>query len=297
MNRRSFLKSAAGAALALGVGTIGGAEAAEGASTAGKERKLKKALIVSMFPGSMSMEDQFKLAGDMGLDGMEVGPTSDANELRAMRAASEKSGVRIHSIIYGGWKALLSSPDPAVVEQGMKQTSDAIKCAKELGADNVLLVPARVDGVTRYVEAYDRSQKQIRKLIPEAEKAKVMILVENVWNNFLLSPLEFARFIDEINSPWVQAYFDVGNVVAFGWPEDWIRTLGHRIKKVHLKDFTRGPRQWVNLRDGDVNWPEVRKALAEVGYGGYLTAELSGGDENYLRDVCARIDKIINEKS
>lgn len=296
MDRRSFLKSAAGAALALAGAKVGGAEENKRVASSGKEQRLKKSLILNMFPDSLSVEDRFKLAKDMGLDGMEIAPVSDAEQIRAMRAASEKSGVRVHSIIYGGWKALLSSPDPAVVEQGLKQTSDAIKCAKELGADNVLLVPARVDGVTRYVEAYERSKKQIRKLIPQAEKAKVMILVENVWNNFLLSPLEFARFIDEIKSPWVQAYFDVGNVVAFGWPEDWIRTLGHRIKKVHLKDFQRGPRQWVNLRDGDVNWPEVRKALAEVGYDGYLTAELGGGDENYLRDVCVRIDRIIGEK-
>jgi hexulose-6-phosphate isomerase len=111
-------------------------------------------------------------------------------------------------------------------------------------------------------------------------------------------PLEFARYIDELNSPWVQAYFDVGNVVRFGWPQDWIRTLGKRTRKVHIKDFKGGPGlgtggEWVNLREGSIDWPEVMRALAEVGYEGYLTCELKGGDEAYLRDLSARIDLIL----
>lgn len=300
MDRREFLKNAAKGAMSVSI--IGAltkrlqAKAIEENPTAASdmESELKKAFCFSMFPESLSVEDRFKLAKDIGLHGVEVKPTLDAKEIGEMRAASEKTGVEIHSIIYGGWSAPLSSPDPVVAERGVSEVIGALKSAKELGAANILLVPAVVNEKTRYVEAYERSQAHLRKLAAEAEKQRVMVLVENVWNNFLLSPIEFARYVDEIGSPWVQAYFDVGNVLAFGWPEDWIRTLGNRIKKVHLKDFKRGPRQFVNLLDGDVNWPEVRKALREVGYRGYLTAELGGGDAKYLRDVSERMDKIIN---
>lgn len=300
MDRREFLKKSARSALSVGMlgavtGGLGTRAAGKPDDTpSGRGPELLKAFCFSMLPGSLSIEDRFKLAKDIGLEGVEVSPVSDADEIKAMRDASEQTGVRIHSVIFGGWGAPLSSPDPAVAGKGAADLAAALESAKALGADNVLLVPAVVNESTRYSEAYERSQKQIRKLIPQAEKLKVMILVENVWNNFLLSPIEFARYVDELKSPWVQAYFDVGNVLAFGWPEDWIRTLGKRIKKVHLKDFKRGPRQFCNLRDGDVNWPEVRKALREVGYKDFVTSELGGGDEAYLRDVVDRMDKIIN---
>jgi len=121
----------------------------------------------------------------------------------------------------------------------------------------------------------------------------VIIAVEEVWNKFLLSLIEFAKYVDEFNSPWVRAYFDVGNVVLFGYPQDWIRTLGRRIVKFHLKDFKFETKQWVPLREGSIDWPEVRKAIGEIGFSGYLTVELPGGDAAYLREVSARVDKIL----
>jgi len=120
--------------------------------------------------------------------------------------------------------------------------------------------------------------------------------VENVWNKFLLSPLEFARYVDEFESPWLQAYFDIGNVIIYGYAQDWIRTLGKRIVKIHLKDFKRQGYQWKMLLEGDANWPEVRRALDEIGYNGYVTPELGGGDEAYLTELSGRIDKIIAMK-
>lgn len=267
--------------------------AADGAP--GPAGDLKKAFCWSMLPGSLSVEDRFKLAKSIGLDGVEVPPLTDEKDIREFMRCSKLTGVKMHSIIYGGWKAPIASADAQEAARGAALIEAQIGVAKEIGADSVLVVPGVVNDQNRYVDVYQRSQAQLRKLAPQAEAAGVSILIENVWNNFLLSPLEFARFLDEIGSPRVQAYFDVGNVVAFGWPQDWIRTLGPRIRKVHLKDFKKGPREWVNLRDGDVNWPEVRKALSEIGYKGYLTAELGGGDEAYLRDVSARIDKIIDE--
>lgn len=252
----------------------------------------KKSILYSMLPGGLEPVDRFRLVRQAGFEGVEVPPVS-LDEAGKMRAASERAGVRIHSVIYGGWHAPLSDADPAVVERGRRDVEAALRCAHELGADNILLVPAVVTARTRYGDAYDRSQRQIRALLPLAEQLRVVIAVEEVWNNFLLSPLEFARYIDQFKSPFVQAYFDVGNVVAFGWPEDWIRTLGSRIRKVHLKDFKRDTRRFVNLRDGDVDWPEVRRAFLEVGFHGYLTCELEGGDLPYLRDVSTRVDRII----
>lgn len=290
MDRREFMIST-GAALALGA--IGSSSDAEPTTGAADATQLQKGVLFGMLPESLSIEDRFKLAKDIGIQGVESRPISDAAEIKAMRAASEKTGVKIHSIMFGGWKTPLSSADAAGAQQCVSELKATLQSAKELGADGVLVVPAVVNAETRYVDAYKRSQERLKPLVPVAEKLQVRILIEDVWNNFLLSPLEFARYIDEFDSPYLQAYFDVGNVVAFGWPEDWIRTLSHRIKKVHLKDFKKGPRQWVNLLDGDVNWPEVRKALHEVGYTGFMTAELDGGDEAYLRDLCKRMDKII----
>jgi len=255
-------------------------------------RAMKAAFVENMLPQKVSVAERFELARRIGLDGVEVRPLEEGLWAE-YREASQRTGVLIHSIIYGGWGAPLSDPDPQVVERGKEGVRHALRCAKALGADAVLLVPAVVNERVRYAEAYERSQKALRELLPLAEDLGIPIAVENVWNNFLLSPLEFARYVDELGSPYLRAYFDVGNVVVFGWPQDWIRTLGRRIVKVHLKDFQRKERRFVGLGEGDVNWPEVHRALQEIGYDGFLTAELGGGDEEYLREVVRRIRRII----
>ena len=130
-------------------------------------------------------------------------------------------------------------------------------------------------------------------MIPLAEELQVTIAVENVWNKFLLSPLEFARYIDAFDSSRVRAYFDVGNVIIYGFAQDWILTLGSRIAKIHLKDFKRSDYQWMPLGEGDVNWPRVSEALVKIGYTGYLTPEVKGGDEAYLTDLAKRIDRLV----
>jgi L-ribulose-5-phosphate 3-epimerase len=289
MNRRDFL---AGTALA-------GATLAAGSKTWAKEtgsapsKGWKKAVVYSMLPGDLPWPDRFKLLKDCGFDGLEASPEPDLKKAEQMREWAERAGIEIHSVMFGGWHAPLSSGDEALAQRGEDELKTCLRSAKAMGATSVLLVPAVVNAQTRYVDAYTRSQKRIRRVAPLAAELKVPILIEEVWNNFLLSPLEFAKYVDEFRSPWVQAYFDVGNVVAFAWPEDWIRTLGKRIKRVHLKDFKRGPREFVNLRDGDVDWPEVMKAFREIGFSGWVTAELGGGDAAYLKDVAARIDTIL----
>jgi hexulose-6-phosphate isomerase len=293
LNRREFLTASVGAALALGAG-------ASAIAASSSETGPKKAVLYGMLPGSLSREDRFKLARDCGFAGVEAPPIEDPGECEQMRAAAEKAGIRVHSVIYGGWDPPLSHPDPAARERSVKNAEAALHSARRMGADDILLVPAVVDARTRYEDAYRLSQEGIRRLIPTAESLRTLICVEEVWNNFLLSPLEYAHYIDSFKSPWVQSYFDVGNVVMFGWPEDWIRTLGKRIRKVHLKDYKGGPGlfgahrgDFVNLREGSINWSEVRRAFAEIGYNGFMTTELGGGDEAYLRDVSDRVDKIL----
>jgi hexulose-6-phosphate isomerase len=193
------------------------------------------------------------------------------------------------------WDYPLSSSDPAVVEKSLSGMRTSLHNAKLWGADAVLLVPAVVNAQTSYRDAWTRSQQQIRTLIPLASELKVVIGIEEVWNKFLLSPLEMQRYVAEFNSPWIKTWFDTGNVLLYGYPQDWIRTLGKSIVKLHIKDFKREKDgyKWVNLGEGDTAWPEVRNALAEINYAGSAIVELEGGDEAYLRDVSRRIDRLL----
>ena len=174
----------------------------------------------------------------------------------------------------------------------------SLRNAKLWGADAALLVPAVVNPETSYQEAWTRSQSVIReRILPLAAELKVVVAVEEVWNKFLLSPLEFARYVDDFASPWLKAYLDVGNMLFYGYPQDWIRTLGPRIAKVHLKDFqfdhANERLYWKNLGEGDVDWIEVRKAFSDIGYDGWVTTEVEGGDAVYLKDVSARVDRFL----
>ena len=196
------------------------------------------------------------------------------------------------------WRLPISSGDPEVVNGSVKGMETSLRNAALWGADTVLLVPAVVDAQTSYKDAYTRSQAVIReRLLPLAKELKVVIAVEEVWNKFLLSPLEFARYVDEFDSPQLRAYFDVGNVVLYAFPQDWIRTLGPRIVKIHLKDFNfdrqNGRFTWKNIGEGDIDWPAVRQALADIKYSGYVTTEVEAGDAAYLKDLASRVDRFL----
>lgn len=291
MGRRSFLKYSAAAAVGTSLLNMPGFAA--GKKTTGK---IRKAVQLGMLPKELPDAEKFKLAKNCGFEGVEAYPMDDLNAAARLGKLAWAAGVPIHSIVFGGWHAPFSDPDPNVIKKGLAGMETALRSAKAMGAETVLLVPAVVTETVRYADAYKRSQEHIRKLLPLAKEVGVIIAVENVWNKFLLSPLEFAQYVDEFDSPWLQAYFDIGNVIIFGFAQDWIRTLGKRIVKIHLKDFKRNGYQWTNLHDGDVNWPEVRRALDEIGFSGYMTVELRGGDEAYLSDIAERIDRIIKAK-
>jgi hexulose-6-phosphate isomerase len=238
------------------------------------------------------------LALDVGFQGIEVGTIADAVVAAEIKEASAKTGLKIHSVMNADhWRFPLSSADPEVVNKSVAGMETSLRNAKLWGADAVLLVPAVVNPETGYKDAWTRSQKVIReRILPLAMDLKVVIGMEEVWNKFLLSPLEMARYVDEFASPWVKAYLDVGNMLFYGYPQDWIRTLGPRICRVHVKDFKLDRKEskysWTNLGEGDVDWPAVRTAFADVKYEGWVTTEIGGGDAAYLKDVVARLDKI-----
>jgi hexulose-6-phosphate isomerase len=284
-NRRIFLKLAA-------VGAVLADKTLLGADNQ-KRAKIYKALKIGMLPKGLSDAEKFKLAKRCGFEGIDAEPLGSPDAMREQGALAKEAGVPIHGLVFGGWDTPFSSPDPKVIAKGLAGMENAMRCAKAIGATTVLLVPGIVTEDVGYADAYKRSQDNIRKLIPAARELNVIIAIENVWNKFLLSPIEFARYIDEFESPNVRAYFDVGNVIINGYSQDWIRTLGKRIIKLDVKDFKRDGSKWTNLLDGDVNWRQVRKALDEIGYTGFMTAELDGGDEAYLADVAKRMDRII----
>ena len=161
----------------------------------------------------------------------------------------------------------------------------------------MLLVPAVVTKTVSYRDAYARSQANIRKILPDAERAGIKIAIEEVWNKFLLSPTEFARYIDEFESPWVGAYFDVGNVVEYGFPQDWIHELGKRILKVHIKEYAKEKRFGYPLGEGEIDWPAVRRALLDVGYEGWISAEVPGKGPAELKEIVRRMDQVLGQSS
>jgi len=288
IDRREFL----GAGLLAAAGAL----APRAARAAGAPRK---AVLISMLPKELSYPDRFKMAVDAGFAGIEMRTVPDPKEAEEIRAASAGSGLRIHSVMNADhWTYPLSSSDAVVVNKSVAGMETSLRNAKLWGADTVLLVPAVVNPETAYRDAWTRSQQVIReRILPLAQQLKVVVAVEEVWNKFLLSPIEFARYVDDLASPWVKAYFDVGNVVFYGYPQDWVRTLGLRIAKVHLKDFQldrpRGRFAWKNLGEGDIDWVEVRRAFDAIGYDGWMTTEINGGDAAYLKDVVARFDRFL----
>ena len=288
MNRRTFLAAGAG---------VAAMSSAMRPAQASARLPIKKAVEFEMLPKDMSIADRFQMAHDAGFAEIECPTMPDEHEAEEVKKAAEKTGLRIHSVMnMAHWQYPLSSADPAVVAESVKGMQTSLRNAHFWGADTVLLVPAVVNAQTSYHDAWTRSQEQIRKLIPMAQELKVIIGIEEVWNKFLLSPLEMVRYVDEFKSPWIRSYFDVGNVVIFGYPQDWIRTLGKRIVKLHIKDFKfekREVAEWVPLREGEIKWPEVYKALAEIGYTGSATVELNGGDAAYLKEVNRRFDLIL----
>jgi len=319
-SRREFLATSTAFAAGLGFG-LGAVPSRARAADPAFKTKLLKALIVNK-----PAEDELKRLKAAGFDGLEAG-ILPPQEAEGCRKLAEKCGLRIHSVMRG-W-AEFNSDDPAKVAQTFAVTEDALRAAQAYGADAVLLVPCRISGMkipaprqfaikfnsktghlTRvvagdnapyadYIKAHnhatDTSRDAIKRLIPLAEKCRVVIALENVWNNLWVQPKVFRNFVASFKSPWVKAYFDIGNHVKYAPSEEWILTLGNLIAKCHAKDFKLadddpGAGKFVNIRDGSVRWPAVRGALEKIRYNGWLTIE--GGDLS-AQEHSRRLDLII----
>ncbi len=294
LTRRDVLKTAAAAPLAACAHTFAAAPA-----PAAAESTVKRAVLVSMLPTTLGWKERFALAKEVGFDGVEMQTMTDRAEAEAVARASEDTGLTIHSVMnMAHWENPISSADPEVVKRSVDGMKTSLTNAALWKAGVVLLVPAVVNATTSYADAWTRSQRVIRdQLLPVAAGFKVTIAVEEVWNKFLLSPLEFVRYVDDFKSPYLKAYFDVGNVVLYGFPQDWIRTLGSRIVRLHLKDFkmdrSEGRFDWKNIGEGDIDWQDVRRALNEIRFNGWATTEIEGGERAYLSDVVKRVDRFL----
>jgi L-ribulose-5-phosphate 3-epimerase len=257
---------------------------AHGAESGGR---IKKAVGWEMIQEKLSAEDKFRLVKDVGFEGVEVNSRllkSGGLEPQELARASEKIGIPIHGVSgasHGDLKAILDE-------------------AASYGATSILHV-VRADPNGSYLENYRRSQQALREVIPHAEKKRIPILVENVWATFLIEPLTMARYIDELNSPFVQAYFDVGNVMRWGLPQQWIEVLGKRIGKIHVKEYSlktamsQGMGQGFDfpMGQGDIDWKRVREELAKIPFHGWATAEVRGGDRQRLAEISAEMTKIL----
>lgn len=295
MNRREFI--AASAAAGIGFSVAGRLKAAR------LETTLHKALI------GVPNKEVFAAWKEAGFEGMETTKWQALpREAAAARKTAESFGMRIHSVLFGWGKF---NEGEASLSEGVTKMEVALRAAQDYDADTVLFVPCRIGGMLiprprdfnvrfdedsghieqvvagdnsryeKYIAAHnhavDASREGVKRLIPTAEKTGVVIALENVWNNLWVTPALFANFVASFDSPWVKAYFDIGNHVKYAPPQDWIRLLGKLIVKCHVKDFKlsadRNGGKFCDIHEGSVNWPAVRKALDKIDYNGWMTIE------------------------
>ncbi len=253
---------------------------------------MKKGINIWSFPQG-TIKESLTLAKAAGFEGVELALNgegelsmhSSEREIEEVRKQAEELGLALYSLSCGlCWDYRLSDDDPAMRQKAKDMIKKQLETAKILGADTILALPGVVnvefsspEKKVAYDVVYERALEGLNELKGYAEALKVNIGLENVWNKFLLSPMEMRDFIDKIGSAYVGSYFDVGNTLYCGYPEDWVRILGKRIKKVHFKDYRMqagGLHGFVDLLAGDVNYPEVVKALGEIGYEDWVSAEM-----------------------
>ena len=286
--RRDFLVTAAAASAA------GLARGAEGDPPV----RLKKALKFGMISIKGTILEKFQLARKVGFEGVEFDSPSGVNREEAV-AARDKTGLVIHGVVDSiHWNVRLSDPSPEVRSKGLEGLTTALNDCKFYGGDTVLLVPGKVTNpdTENYEQVWQRSQEEVRKVLPLADQLGIKIAIEVVWNNFITKPEQLIEYVDQFKTPTVGAYFDCSNMIKFGVPPaEWIRKLGKRMLKMDFKGYSKA-KQWVPIGEGDEDWPEVLKACAEVGYNTWATSEVGGGGEEHLLGIAARMDKVLGLK-
>lgn len=272
-----------------------------------RERWIRKALKVGMIAGGNTIAEKFAIAREAGFDGVEL-DSPGPFDAGAVLAAMEATGLSVPGVVLSThWNKPFNHPDASVRAEADAALATALRDCESVGGTSVLVVPAVVNESMGYADAYRLSQEAMRRAAPLAAQLGVSIAFENVWNNFLLSPLEAARYSDELNegleSPVFGWHFDIGNIVNYGWPEQWIEALGRRIMKLDVKDFSRARRNdeglWkgfgVEIGDGDAGWDRVGAALRKIGYRGWAAAEVGGGDLERLSDIARRMDRVFDQ--
>lgn len=261
-------------------------------------RGIKKSLKWNMIQTGGSTLDQFRLLKELGYDGVEIDSPGGVDKDEAI-AASRETGLPIEGVVNAThWRVRHSDPDPEVRAEALANMKTALRDARRIGADSVLLVPGKVSDPERenHDQVWQRSADEIRKLIPLAELLEIKILIENVGNGFCETPELLARYVDQFESPWVAIHFDIGNHIWAGPPAEWIRVLGKRIKKLDVKDRTRD-RQRTKIGEGDADWPAVREALLSIGYQGWAAAEVPGGDRQRLKEILQRMNAVLGKSA
>jgi hexulose-6-phosphate isomerase len=297
LNRRQFAAAATYAALNP---RIAGAQ----------DQRFIKGICAGIFPRDMPYAERCQQAKNAGFDAIEfsmtgeLGLSATPDQVKRLADAASNAGVAVASL----WVSPLSqtplnSPDFALRERGLDAIRKALEFARYLDCGALLVVPGRVGSGPRFEVGYEttwqRFSEELKKAIPFAADAKVILTLENVSNRFLVSPLEMRAFVDQFRSEWLQVHFDIGNVMYFGYPQDWILTLGSRIKRLHLKDRKVTPQaeqtRPSGLLEGDVDWKAVMQALVEVGYKGFACPEIGHdpSDPDQLKKVSTALDKIL----
>lgn len=302
MNRKKFIGTAA--ILAGSSFVMPDLKASDRLSSLSEaQSRLKKGIGFAMIKEELSLLDKFKLVKDLGYDGIEFNSPVDLS-IKELLNARNATGLEIPSVVNKDhWNKPLSDPDTSTRQFTIDSVAKSLQEVKELGGDTVLVVPGVVNEKVSYQVAYKNALDSVRKLIPHVEKTGMKIGLENVWNNFILSPIEAKMFIDEIDHPQIGWYFDIGNILRYGWPEHWIEMLNKRIVKLHAKEFSRKKMGdeglWkgfdVDLLEGDIDWAKVMKTLRDVDYQGeWLTIELGGGDRTRLKKYSEQMDRILS---
>ena len=301
MQRRNFIKNTLLATGALSLSLTGNEIFAGNVVAKQPVAGFKKSIMWGTVRLDGSVLDKCKAVKEAGFQGIEPNSHMDRKEVID---AAKVTGLAITDVCCTThWGKPLSHPDAAIRQEGIEGMIVALEDAKAYGTDAVLLVPGVVNDTVTYDECWDRSIEGIKKLLPVAEKLKVQICVENVWNNFLLSPMEACRYVDQFNSPYVKFYFDCGNILVYGWPEQWINILGNRIGRIHIKEFSkqiadkqgRSAGFSAPLTEGDVNWAKVMEVLRKNYKNVWLTTEQgSNRTLEELKDLSGRFDKILS---
>jgi len=285
IGRRHFLQVGVFGLTGAAISSVANSTAQARAAESGD--RIKKAVGWEMIREELSAEDKFRLVKDVGFEGVEINSRllrPGSPEPREIARASEKIGIPVHGVSGASNTDLKAILDEAAI----------------YGATSVLHV-VRADPNGSYMENYRRSQELLREAAPHAEKLRIPILIENVWATFLIEPLAMARYIDELSSPFVQAYFDVGNCMRWGLPQQWIEVLGKRIGKIHVKEYSlktamsqgMGKGFDFPMGQGDIPWNRVREELDKIAFRGWATAEVRGGDRQRLAEISAEMSKIL----